>query len=43
MTSLGNDDPFPSVTGPTVENGELILPDDLGREWSTILYYRGEW
>lgn len=43
MSLLQNDDPFPAVSGPTVSGGELTIPDDLNREWSVILYYRGEW
>lgn len=34
-------DRFPMVSAPTVEHGDLTLPDDLQHEWNVILYYRG--
>lgn len=34
-------DRFPTVSAPTVEHGDLTLPDDLQHEWNVILYYRG--
>jgi len=43
MSRLQNDDPFPDVTGSTLEHGELTVPSDLTRAWTALLYYRGEW
>jgi len=43
VSFLENEQPFPNLSGPTLEHGELTLPDDLNREWTAVLFYRGEW
>jgi len=43
MNQLQNDEQFPTVSGLTLEHGEVALPADSEREWTTLLYYRGEW
>ncbi len=40
---LKNGDLFPSVSGPTVGEGRLTIPEDLKQEWNVVLYYRGHW
>lgn len=32
---------FPTVSGDTVVGGRLSVPDDLEKEWSVLLFYRG--
>jgi len=43
MNLLQNEQIFPIITGLTLEHGEVALPADSEREWTTLLYYRGEW
>lgn len=43
MSQLQNQDQFPSITASTLEGDEKTIPSDLGSEWVTLLFYRGEW
>ncbi len=43
MARLRNDNPFPSITASAVDGETLTVPSDLGSEWVTLLFYRGEW
>ncbi len=40
---LNNGDPLPNVSGPTVSEGSLTIPEDLKQEWNVVLFYRGHW
>lgn len=43
MSRLTNGENFPSVTAESLDHGTLTVPSDLGSEWVTLLFYRGEW
>ena len=43
MSRLSNGEAFPSIQAKTVQNGSMSIPSDLGSEWVTLLFYRGEW
>jgi hypothetical protein len=43
MSRLENGTRFPAVTAQSAEYGKITVPSDLGSEWVTLLFYRGEW
>lgn len=43
MNRLENGQPFPAISAPSVDAGDLHLPDDLGGRWAVVLFYRGHW
>ena len=43
MATLQNDQIFPNLEIPAVDNGILILPAELAGSYSVILIYRGHW
>ena len=43
MNRLENGQPLPPVSAPSVEEGPVQLPDDLGDRWAVLLFYRGDW
>ncbi len=42
-TRLFTNDPFPTITGTTVDGKTVTLPDDADGSWSVLLFYRGHW
>lgn len=40
---LENGDVFPTLTAPSVDDGEMTLPEELEGSWSAIVFYRGHW
>lgn len=38
---LETGDPFPTLSGPTVDGGSLSVPDDLDEDWAVVVIYRG--
>ncbi len=43
MSKLSNGESFPLIEAPSVNDGFMSIPKDLGAEWVTLLFYRGEW
>ncbi|MBI5074401.1 MAG: hypothetical protein HZB62_04435 [Nitrospirae bacterium] len=40
---LDTGDKFPALEIEAVGGGKIILPDDFGKGWSVMLFYRGHW
>lgn len=40
---LENGQKFPRLTAERVSGGSMTLPDDLGKRWAVVLFYRGHW
>ena len=43
MEKLENGDPFPTLEAPRVSGRSMTIPDDLGDQWSLVVFYRGHW
>lgn len=40
---LQKGDIFPHLEFKTTDNRELVLPRDLNKKWTVLLFYRGYW
>jgi peroxiredoxin len=40
---LRNGDRFPTITAPSIEGGEMTIPQELEGRWAVLLFYRGHW